>query len=255
MAFQELTINYHTSDIVPPPYSFACSVVASPGKNELNISFSQNYTDRNELDEDEIQAEGFTLNDDFSWSGTLPQIWLSQLSDLVGKSTFKNAPVQDSDSAYIEISTKGPKTVDTGFPKNSADWDYAMNELIQAVLEAGGKENPFLLEYLEIQNGKSKLVKVEASFVLKKVNISTDKKGLTPWRWEILNEIFDLIYNQTDFISELALPNKPKNDGQFICSGDSLWYELGQGVIDVNPKSRAIKNIKTLFEDLYKKLS
>lgn len=256
MAFDELIINYQTAPTVPPPYSFVCSVILKPGPKSLGIDFSQNYTDRDELDEEEITAEGFTLNDDFAWSGTLPEVWLSQFKALYSDTKWEHAPPEDGESPYVEVAAKnnGEAIADLLFPADITNWDYLLNEVMQATFEASEKENPFHMEFLDHQGGQKTHILVEASFVLRKVHVQSGEKKPVSWRWEVLREIFDLIYHQADFISENGLPNRPDAPGSYITAGDGLWYKLDEGIVNVSPKNRATKNIKELFERLKREL-
>lgn len=251
MAFEELIINYQTAPTVPPPYSFACSVILRQANDRLDVSLSQNYTDREELEEEEITAEGFTLNDDFAWNGSLPSIWLNEINALFLETKWEDHWNEDGESPYLELSVKAAeKDTRIVFPADPTAWDYLLNELMQATFEAAEKENPFHLTYCQIEKGHRNQTEIEASFVLRKVQVHIGQQKPKPLSWEVLREIFNLIYHQADFISENGTPERPEKPGSYISAGDGLWYKLGEGIINVNPRNKATQNIKELFERL-----
>ena len=76
MSFQRLQIRYQTARSLPAPYAYFYTLTAKPaGASEVQIDLAITYPDRDDIDDDELIAEGFTRNDDLTWSGGYPKPW------------------------------------------------------------------------------------------------------------------------------------------------------------------------------------
>ena len=69
-------LQFQTSDLVPPPYSYAIEINAKEKSGKLEVEFELTYMDRDSLSKNEIEDEGFSNNDDFKWTGLLNASWL-----------------------------------------------------------------------------------------------------------------------------------------------------------------------------------
>ena len=69
------SLKYQTAENIPAPFAHAIEINGSLDQ-ELELSFELTYLDREDLTEDEILEEGFTTNDNFTWKGTLPKVWV-----------------------------------------------------------------------------------------------------------------------------------------------------------------------------------
>lgn len=57
---KKIIAQYQTIQL-PPPYSFDYQLIISPKADGLEVDFKLHYTDRDELSEEEILDEGFTM--------------------------------------------------------------------------------------------------------------------------------------------------------------------------------------------------
>jgi len=131
---EKCTIYYQTSSDIPAPHCFSVkAAVMVSNKKELQISVEQIFTDRDEIPKEEIEAEGFSLDDDFIWEGTLPAIWLDHYQNLMKETEFKSGQGE-----RITIENELNKALKS--PIVEKDWVLYSEELIQACLEQSGRE-------------------------------------------------------------------------------------------------------------------
>jgi hypothetical protein len=156
---KKYSILFQTADDIPAPHAFLALVrleLTAGGK--LKAEFTQEYIDRDEIPLEEIEAEGFSENDDFSWKGNLPKFWLENLLEIHQRSRWTEAA--NSQFLFME-----PEATEWISPIDEKDWIRFTEELIQACLEEGGKELPMemTLGSLEKNNFYEK-IRLEWSF-------------------------------------------------------------------------------------------
>ena len=219
--------------MIPAPYTHFYELTAQPyGNSGLQIDFSITYTDREELDEEDIVGEGFTPTDDFSWSGQLGAAWLPIIDKLV--STTKIGPFDetalDENDDFLEV------TIDTGFddpevgtPLDTETFLYTAQELIQAIYEASGKEKPFQLSYLSYQRSGDCEVHVQGQFANRTVQLITVKNQQEKTRtlpWEQLRTLMSRVFAR-DYIPGEGTAKPPKRDGHYLDIGGNEWHDIG----------------------------
>ncbi len=192
----EVAISYQTLQL-PPPYSHAFKIVLDTSSHYL--IYAQEYLDRDSLSEQEITEEGFSLNDNWSWEGSVAEVWTDRVARLVKDEKFmntKNKEVTD----WIHISTSNGQ----GHPSNPAPWLLIIQELAQVALESSGKEQP--LDW-EITN-ESQRWHIGMSFT--KMQLLINGQNV---EWSIYKTFFDCIYAD-EFVSpdegRLVLTMHPK---------------------------------------------
>ncbi|MBO0947729.1 hypothetical protein [Fibrella forsythiae] len=233
MSFVSLSIRFQSAGMIPAPYTHFYELTARPaGMSGLYIDFSITYTDREELDEEDITGEGFTLNDDFAWSGKLGAAWLPVVHSIV--STTKLGPFDETKLGekddFLEV------TIDTGYddpmvgtPTQAEPFLYAIQELIQAIYEAGGKEKPFELSYLSFQRSGDSEVHLQAQFATRTVKLITIQKGQethSALPWEQLRTLMGVVFAH-DYIPGEGTAKPPKRDGHYLDVGGDEWYDIG----------------------------
>jgi hypothetical protein len=161
---KKYSILFQTAGDIPAPHAFHALMrleLSSAGK--LKTEFTQEYIDRDEIPLDEIEAEGFTENDDFSWKGSLPTFWLDNLLHIHQKTEWTEA-------INTQVLFMEPDSAEWISPVIEKDWIRFAEELIQACLEEGGKELPMemTLGSLEKNNFYEK-IRLEWSFSRREV--------------------------------------------------------------------------------------
>lgn len=230
MSFTNLRIRYQTARSLPAPYAYFYTLTAKPVGNGVQIDLAITYPDRDDIDDDELIAEGFTRDDDFKWVGQLPNAWLQALADVADKTRLQ--PLDEAqlgeDDDFWELTLGGGKS---GKPTNADDWQYLVQELIQATYEADKRERPFELMFLDIDSrGTVHDLMLTASFVDRTVvvrdahNPRADSRTLP---WSTLQRVMSTVYS-VDFDPETTLDRRPKTTGQWLNLGTSDWYDLRQ---------------------------
>ncbi|XWW45405.1 hypothetical protein JYG30_22160 [Fibrella sp. USSR17] len=232
MSFAALQIRFQSAGMIPAPYTHFYELQARPvGKNGLQIDFSITYTDREDLDEEDIVGEGFTLTDDFSWSGQLGSAWLPLIDRLV--TTTKLGPFDetalDEEDDFLEVTIdSGTGQPIVGTPTDPEGFLYAIQELIQAIYEAGGKEKPFELSYLSFQRSGDSEVHLQAQFATRTVKLITVRNGQEQNRtlpWDQLRSLMSVVFAH-DYIPGEGTPKPPKRDGHYLDVGGDEWHDI-----------------------------
>ena len=227
MPFANLKIRYQTARSLPAPYAYFYTLTAKLTGSEVQIDLAITYPDRDDIDDDELMAEGFTRNDDFSWSGRLPNAWLRAFGDVADKTRLQ--PVDEEqlgeDDDFWDISLDGSQA---GKPTNADDWQYLIQELIQATYEADKRERPFELTFLDSRGPGRELV-LTASFVDRTVIIRdrSHRDGARTLPWSTLQRVMSTVYS-VDFDPDTTLDRRPKTTGQWLNLGTDDWYEVGK---------------------------
>jgi len=250
-----LEIRYQTAMVVPPPYAHYYTLVLTMGE-ELAIDFSITYTDREELDEEEIVGEGFTLQDDFSWAGTLPEAWRGPLDNHLNRlrlKPFNEQSLQDTDDYFLLMVRRPGSEEESGRPSPRADWQYLAQELMQACYEAGGKERPFELNVVEQERGQTLNLQLVASFKNRDIRLETDQQGRKGSRilpWEDLRNLMETVY-AIEYLAEEAVTRPPRRDGLFLNLGEENWFEWGKTAVDAGDGAldRLRKTLRRLREE------
>ncbi|GAA4395622.1 hypothetical protein GCM10023187_02770 [Nibrella viscosa] len=233
MSIQKLQIRYQTALITPAPFAHFYTLSArSAFKEYLHTDFSITYPDRDDLDEDDITGEGFTLEDDFTWSGRLSKAWLQTVEGLVSKTAlepFDEEELPDNEDFFeVSLETADGQTR-KGTPADRDAWTYLVQELIQAIYEAGGKERAFELTYLNRQRNEETELKLTASFAERTLKTESMQNRRTRSRsipWSELQSIMGAIY-EVEYDPEEALYERPDRNGHYLNLGGDEWYDIG----------------------------
>ena len=216
--FEKITL---TNDLghLPPPYCYRFKLEIRPGE-ETAVFFSVQYYGREDLDLEEIMAEGFSENDDFEWRGVLPTHWKDEIMRQV------SATVEGKSSGGVQIEVTSKGKLQFRKPKSVNEFEFFVQELIQAIYEVSGKQPALVLRILKnTADGKREEYNLSISFFERKALLS-DGKGVgqeVGWRkaQKALESIFrfDLVP-----VSDKA----PKKDGVFIDPGEGFWYRVAE---------------------------
>jgi hypothetical protein len=244
------TIKFQTAAILPAPYAYYYTLHLTPEAEALKVSLHQQYLDRDEVDEDTILDEGFTLDDDFSWKGKLAEVWQLELRKMLEEQDLETELDITENDNFIEIELH-PSSGQTErlYPDDQIRWDYFLQELIQAIYESAGRERSFEIEYRALQNDEELDLKVNARFSERVITVSRNNSAPMPLPWMWVKEIMGIVF-KADFIEEEAQEDQPKLTGKYLSIGDGLWYKLGTAVAEPTSTSRVLPQIENLFESL-----
>ncbi|WP_247235127.1 hypothetical protein [Telluribacter sp. SYSU D00476] len=255
LRYNEVLINYQTAPVVPAPYSYYYTMRITPADGAgVHVQFDMKYLDREELDEDEIIGEGFTLNDDFSWQGDLPQVWATELNSILTHSQYVEEAEDNELEEFIEVVLTQQGDAESGSPEDKETWAYFLQELMQAIYEAAGREKQFEMEYLRISNKKETCISLNASFVNKTFSVQLDKQPREQLAWKKLEDVMGTVF-KAEFVPDQAYESRPNQDGVYLTTGDGLWYKLGESVLNPTPKSKVLTQIENLFDKLERRVT
>lgn len=230
-------IKFQTSELVPPPFANAIELKLEETSKGLNYDFEISYLDRDQLSEDEIYEEGFSLEDDYHISGELGLAWKNALNDILKKTKKIKKDTLDEHEDYWEIQFEN----ESFYPKNNEDWFNFLEEIQQAIIEANKFENPLKIEIKRIWSNKQSNLTIKAKFADRSLEFTEDAFTYSK-PWAELNNYLMSIYSG-EFRYEQANKNLPNKNGLYINLGDEYWFELGKSYLNEPSK------IKSLFSN------
>jgi hypothetical protein len=233
------------SGIVPPPYSHTIKLKIKVEPNFLNVSYDLEYTQREELTEEEIYDEGFTLDDNYKYVGEISKNWEKPLKDLYGKSKWAVNKKSIEDGGVQLLAKDKNGQIFRSVPVNQADWQILTQEIIQAIYETNQTEAPLTIRYLSVRNNVSLLFTLTAKFSMRKIDFDVNGKKIDI-SWDEVKSLMSDVY-LPDYDYDQAKEQQPIKNGDFIDCGDAWWHELGKGVINIDPEYDAVSKIKQFF--------
>ncbi len=251
-AFHKLTIHFETSAQLPPPYSYRYTLVLIPVGTSLNANLQLTYTYRDELDADEIEAEGFTDNDDYQWKGDLEKVWRDELEKVLSRTRLDEGSIQEEAADFLTLEWE-TETIKRGTPRNTEDWQYLAQELLQAIYETSEKERPFELHILDTTSQGTREAVLTASFRSRSAQIKRivdGKSSLRFYPWQDLPSLMEVLY-AADWLTDIAATQKPKRNGLYLNPGDDLWYEWGKQIVEPGKGGKTLGNLKRLIVSLF----
>lgn len=244
LSYQKLIINCQTNDSIPPPYAHYYSVEVSKNPSYLTLSFKLQYTNREELSEEEILEEGFGPDDDFSWKGNLNKVWKQQLDAMLEQTTLHPNAASSSDYMVELISdTDGAETRGFIVKRETQRWVYFIQELKQAILEEEKIEAPLKIEYLSIDDKKATSLVLNGSFAERTFTVRVDDRPIEQLDWNVLQRTINLIFNETEIDQEESFTKKPNQKGHYLMIPGSGWFEFGVGIKPRYDEGMILENI------------
>jgi hypothetical protein len=243
-----LVIKFETADMVGAPFSHQILLKMQFAGQGIEVDFQIAYIDREDLSEEEILEEGFSLNDDYSWKGQIDNAWLEPIKEILKKTPNKfNHKALEEEMNFFEIEVNQQSA---GNPINQTDWEYFFQELIQAIYETSQKEAPFHLEYRRIDKDKNvknfELNLYYAKRQAEGIN-SIGKTDSKPITWAQANAIIQQVFIG-EFIPDAALKNEPKHTGKYISVGDGYWYEFTKSLKRPNGNKGYLTELEKTFD-------
>lgn len=249
---KQIEINFQTL-LAPPPYAHEYQLVID-FSGQLQTSFQIKYTEREQLTEEEIVEEGFTLYDDFEWKGMLPKAWKPAILDVVASTNhlFDTPKAESQQVLELKLDYENNET-EKGIPDNLESWEYFSQEIIQAIYEISKKELPLEISYVEQSGNDKQLIRIQPRFSHRSLTVTREKDGKKEeksLKWDQLLSLLQTVY-LPDYDPEKAkqkLPNKP---GKYIDQGDGLWYKLGSAVSNPSKKKDAVGELEKMFRSFF----
>lgn len=218
-------ISYQTLQL-PPPLAFAYTLDLDFKSNELIIKYALEFLNREDITLEEIEEEGFSENDDFSWEGTLGKEWVDNLKDDLEQIDLEE--VSEDFNIYLHVEIDNDYS---GLAVLAEDWDYRLQELIQAIYEKAGVEDKLKMKILNLEGNTKEYFELEGSFVDRSGKINNKVMD-----WDELHQLMSDIYT-IDFDGEST--DKPSANGLWIDPDGQSGFQ--QFEPQAGPKATNIK--------------
>lgn len=225
--FDKLTIQFDTGP-QPPPFCHRYEIALERVENVLKVALNLEYYDRDEISEEDILDEGFTMEDDVAWQGNLPDIWNDQLEKKLGTSNWKKKEPDDGGFSTFSIRYTGNGVSEILYPADRRSWEIFGQDIIQAVFELSGKEASLEILYSTVYApGKSSDLRITYRFAHRKVEVISTKGKSKIILWSEGQKLMQYIF-YFDFLQEDALDTIPDKPGNYLNPGDGWWYTYDQ---------------------------
>lgn len=226
-----LFLSFHTAPDIPPPQAFEALIRIGPATDgTCQVRFSRHYAGREEIPEAELEAEGFSPDDDFRWTGRLPEFWRQGWEDRLQTETLL-----PPDEGQVLLCRGKEEPAGWKAPGLTHQWIEFAEEIIQAVLEASGMESPLILSLgkLEKQDFYEK-VRLEWHFALREVTgrVPMGKPvGFGAGSWEESRlQLQEWLEKEAEKQDLYAFP---KSRGWYWLMNEDIWIPCGE-----NPRGR-----------------
>ncbi len=221
--FDKITIQFDTGP-QPPPFCHRYEIAIEKEERALKVALKLEYYDRDEITEEDILEEGFTLDDDVAWQGILPGIWVDELIKKLGASNWKKELPEDGGFSTFSIRYSGKGMSEILYPADRRAWEIFAQDIIQAIFELSGKEAPLEIFYSSVvAPWQSNNLHITYSFANRKVELISAKGNSKTVPWSEGQKWMQYVF-YFDFLPEEALGALPAEPGDYLNPGDGLWY-------------------------------
>ena len=246
-AESKITFEYNTGPI-PPPFCHGYKIeISKNNAEEYKAELELEYYDRDEITEEEIFEEGFSLDDDYSWNGNLSPVWGQEIEKKLKITNWKKKPSKSKDGSEFIIKTETKYKSEVLQPAATRPWEIFVQEIIQAIFELSKKEAPLQISFLT-GNLIKQNQKIDFTFSFSTRNFLVNSSSIDnkPMDWTEGQKLLKFIFS-IDYLPENSFDKIPKASGNYISPGDGLWYELAPFE---HAKKETIAQIERLIETL-----
>lgn len=214
--FEKITLT-NDLDHMPAPYCYRFTLEIEPGE-ETTVFFSVQYYGREDLDLEEIIAEGFSENDDFEWRGVVPSHWKEEIMRQLSATT------EGKNSRGVQIEATSNDKQQFRKPKSVDEFEFFVQELIQAIYEVSGKQPSLVLRILQnAADGKKTEYNLSISFFERKALLSGGNRVGQEVGWRKAQKALESVFR---FDLSPVSDKSPKKEGVFIDPGEGFWYRV-----------------------------
>lgn len=219
-------ISYQTLQL-PPPFAFAYTLDLTFSNDQINISYALEFMNRDQISLEEIEEEGYSENDDFNWEGSLGKVWVDNLQNDLDQIELEDE--SEDFNTYLHLEFEDGRE---GLAVLAEDWDFRLQELIQAIYEKAGVEARLIMKLINIDGNERSFYELEGSFE----NLS-GKVNNHAIDWDEFHLLIEDIYT-IDFEGDTV--RKPEGNGLWIDPDGAGNYQLFDK--QAGPKANSIKN-------------
>lgn len=236
----------YDSGILPPPYSHVFRLALDWSTGDLNAQLDLHYTDREELSEQEIFDEGFSLEDDYRFQGHVPSVWIAPVKQLLQVSHWTKKGIDEGGITLTPM--EGSKSEGLKIPSNQEEWQLMAQDLIQAIYELEKKEAPLTVHYRKVEREQISDISLTIHFSNREAVVitSANSKKIS---WARAIDLMKFVF-MPDYRYEQAKDTPGTKRGSYLDCGDGYWHELGKGVVNSHALVDAVGKIKAGFDQL-----
>ena len=236
----------YDSGIVPPPFSHVFRLALDWSKGSFSAQLDLHYTDREELTEQEIFDEGFSLEDDYHYQGNVPSVWIGPVKQLLQATHWTKKSIDEGGITLTLM--EGTKSGGLKIPANQEEWQMMAQDLIQAIYELEKKEAPLTVQYRKVEREQISDLSLTIHFSNREAVVVREEVSKTI-SWEGAISLMKVVF-MPDYRYEQAKDTPGTKRGSYIECGDGFWHELGKGVVNSHASVDAVGKIKAGFDRL-----
>lgn len=246
-SFDKIIFLYDTGPI-PPPFCYKYSIeISIDSSDNFFVDLGLSYYDRDDITEEELFDEGFSLEDDFQWSGSLPNVWGKDILKKLRSANWRKKISPDVNGSEFKVKIMNLNQSEILRPSDTKQWEIFMQEIIQAIFELAAKEAPLIISFsTRASEEEIDQADFEFSFAHKTIRISNQKNSQKSMEWEEGQKLLKYIFG-FDYLPEHASEKVPKPVGNYISPGDGWWYEL---FVHKNASEDAKEKVSRLIDTL-----
>lgn len=220
----KVKISYQTL-LLPPPFAFGHTLDLVFENDELHIVYELEYLNRDTINKEEIESEGYSLDDDFKWEGTLGKVWSDEFLPLL--ENIELQPNNNNENIWMHFKISEGDLEKSGLVKDVELWDFKTQELIQAIYEKAKIELPLEMTFVQKSGESSTKYIVKGAFENRESSVNGKQVS-----WKEMQDVAETIFSM-EFDDEPV--KKPNSDG--------LWIDLsGEGDLCQVKGNRALNN-------------
>jgi len=213
------TLSY-SNILNPPPFLFKLDVHFEFKDSGVHVKYNKHFLNREDFSEDELEEEGFSLQDDVEIDSTLGENWATYFKQLKEHSDWSTAEPSEKIGHTVSIYTSEEATVKY-LTVNKIE--YQLEEILQGILENAKIEAPLSLHLKKVHNGSETAIELLWHFKDRLFEIIVNNKTILK-TWEEGQNLLAQFY-EID-LAELSVYKKKLPEGKIcINPGDGLWYE------------------------------
>lgn len=246
-----LKLYYESPQDVPSPYHFESKIdIQLLENNKANVKVEVQYIDREDFSKEDLKAEGLQEENEWSWSGELPAVWVSLLTSRLD-TYVKGEASPKSNEPFIGLENEEGKFFK---PKHKLDIeDVFIQEFMQAILELAEKEFPLYLGFqFNHSDKKWILIEGELSFSKRQFNYITNgnQQTIEQVGFESIQDLMNQLFIG-EFIGEKAIENLKNKETFAVFPGDGLWYIAGQSWKKPNGNHQYFANLELKLNNIF----
>lgn len=210
-------ISYQTEQL-PPPYAYACTLCMHVQDERVLVDFEMVYLNRSSLSVNEIEAEGFSADDDWNWKGSLGSAWIHEIAQC----DHWNYTTEPCGENYIHVLVQ---ETERGFPTDIEKAEMLVQSLIQAVMESAGYAPELSIQVSDQNNQEYTL---SWSFKNRLTSISIDQTEGKTIEWEESLRLMQVLYSEEVTSKK---PNKKRMANAVCFEKNGGWFSVPQNIL------------------------